>query len=451
MQEWKGIFREDLCDVCGKCLNLCPVMELPIDEAQAEVGRLLEGARSKHALSRCTSCMSCNLFCPVDAKPFSLIQQRWNERYKQCGAPPLYKFVCPTSSPNIWQLLNIFLTDEERGWISHWMDYEPMHGDEVLLIGNYLHLFPFIVGGSSLLDQFRPVDRLDQWEAGAYLYQGGYLDVVQKIAVQTKREFDTWGVKKIVPMLDAVHHLFTTVHPREMGVSHDQEFVNFTDWLLEKIETGAVELKHPVKKLVTVHDNCYSKAFGQTCWDSHREILKRCGCTLVEMRHNRENGLCCGFGKGASWTRNATLPFEIISEGARKFKEAEETGAQALVSYCGGCIYLLWAARELLGSPMDVYHSIEIVRMAMGETINYPQDHIRRAWDIIAIISYQLMISLFQKNFSIESLHYDETRSTFMPKEFRILKTIRSLLDSSLFRRFYAALFRQIMPLVKLI
>ncbi|MDT8273647.1 MAG: hypothetical protein RRA35_10710, partial [Desulfomonilia bacterium] len=159
----------------------------------------------------------------------------------------------------------------------------------------------------------------------------------------------------------------------------------------------------------------------------------------------------CGFGKGASWTRNATLPFEIISEGARKFKEAEETGAQALVSYCGGCIYLLWAARELLGSTMDVYHSIEIVRMATGETINYPQDHIRRAWDIIAIITYQLMISLFQKNFSIESLHYDETRSTYMPKEFRILKAIRSLLDSSLFRRFYAALFRQVMPLVKLI
>ncbi|MDT8271735.1 MAG: 4Fe-4S dicluster domain-containing protein, partial [Desulfomonilia bacterium] len=68
MQEWKGIFREDLCDVCGKCLNLCPVMELPIDEARAEVRRLLEGTRSKHALSRCTSCMSCNLACPVDAK-----------------------------------------------------------------------------------------------------------------------------------------------------------------------------------------------------------------------------------------------------------------------------------------------------------------------------------------------------------------------------------------------
>ncbi|MBW2636850.1 MAG: hypothetical protein JRC86_04900, partial [Deltaproteobacteria bacterium] len=58
------------------------------------------------------------------------------------------------------------------------------------------------------------------------------------------------------------------------------------------------------------------------------------------------------------------------------------------VSYCSGCIYLLWAARELLESKIDVYHIIEVVRMAMGETINYPDDHVERAWDIIAIINY---------------------------------------------------------------
>ncbi|MGC9323569.1 MAG: (Fe-S)-binding protein [Desulfomonilia bacterium] len=451
MPERRRIFREDLCDACGKCLNLCPVMELPIEEAQAEVRRLIAGEPSKHVLSMCTSCMSCNIYCPVDARPYSLIQERWNDLYTRRGAPPLYSFVCPTSTPNIWQLLNIFLTDEERSWISQWMDYEPGIGDEVMLVGNYLHLFPFIVGGSSLLEHFHPIDRLDQWEAGAYLYQGGYLDVVQKIAQQTQDELDSWGVKTIVPMLDAVHYLFTTVHPQEMGVSHDQKFVNFTDWLLEKIRIGDIVPKHPLNMTVTVHDNCYSKAFGQSCWDSHREILTRCGCTLVEMEHNRENGLCCGFGKGASWTRNATIPFEIISEGAKKFREAEDTGAHALVSYCGGCIYLLWAARELLGSPLDVYHSLEIVRMALGEKINYPQDHIRRAWDVIAIITYQLMVSLFQKNFTIENLHYDGTRSTFRPEKFRVLRTIRSLFDISLFRRFYAALFRQTMPLVKML
>ena len=71
-----------------------------------------------------------------------------------------------------------------------------------------------------------------------------------------------------------------------------------------------------------------------------------------------------------------------MSEGFKKFKEAEETGANALVSYCGGCIYLLWATKELKRSKIDIFHVIEIVRMAMGENLNYPKDHRKRAWDI---------------------------------------------------------------------
>jgi len=51
----------------------------------------------------------------------------------------------------------------------------PKPNDVVLLVGSYTHLFPFIIGGSKLLSYFKPIDRIDQWEGGAYLYQGGYL------------------------------------------------------------------------------------------------------------------------------------------------------------------------------------------------------------------------------------------------------------------------------------
>ena len=448
MSERKRLFRVDRCDFCGQCLNRCPVMQLPIDEARSEMKRLVDGAPSNHALSRCTSCMSCNLFCPVDARPYSLIQERWNDLYRQRGAPPLYRFVCPTAEPNIWQLLNVFLSKQEKTWIAEWMDYEPRRGDAVMLVGNYLHLFPFIIGGSALLDHFRPIDRLDHWEGGAYLYQGGYLDLVQRIAQRTKEELDGWGVKQVFPMLDAVHYLFTTVHPQEMGVSHSQDFVNFNDWLDNALASGTVPLKKRLDMTVTVHDNCYSKAFGAPCWDMHRRILSSCGCSIVEMEHNRQDSLCCGFGKGASWTHNFTMPFEIIASGAKKFREAEATGAGAMVSYCGGCIYLLWAARELLGSKIEVFHSLEVVRMAMGEVIPYPHAHIERAWDMITIITYQLMVSIAQKNFTIDRISYDKKKSTFSPGNARVLKTLRGMLDIPLMRRAYAGMFRALMPVL---
>ena len=448
MSEKEHVFRKDLCDVCGECLHRCPVMHLPIEEAKNEVQRLIDGEASKYALSACTTCMSCNIYCPQEANPYHLIQERWHERYKKVGAPALYKFVCPTYEPNIWQLLNIFLTDREKAWLDQWMDYQPTEGDEVMLVGNYLHLFPFIIGDSALLNHFKPIDRLDQWEGGAYLYQGGYLDVVKRIAQRCKSDFETWGVKTVIPMLDAVYYIFTQTHPCEMGVDPGPAFVNFNDWLMEKIDSGMISLPKKLTLSVTVHDNCYSKPLGDKYWNKHREILKKCGCTIVEMRHNRKDALCCGFGKGASWSSNFTLPFEIIAEGAKKFKEAGETGADALVSYCGGCIYLLWAARELLGSKIDVYHSLEIVRMAMGEQIHYPQDHIKRAWDIIAIITYQWLLSIFQKNFVIERITFDENRGSFNPKKHRGLILIRRLLDIPVFQKSYARMFRLLMPLL---
>ena len=94
-------------------------------------------------LSKCNTCFSCNLYCPQNANPYQLILERWNDLYKKRGAPPLYKFVCPTEIPNIWQLLNLFLSDLEQKWIFDWMNYSPKPEDTILIIGNYTHLFPW--------------------------------------------------------------------------------------------------------------------------------------------------------------------------------------------------------------------------------------------------------------------------------------------------------------------
>ncbi len=442
-------FKENLCNLCGECFHLCPVLQLPIEEAKKEIKNLIEGEESQYVLSNCNTCLSCNLYCPQNANPYQLILERWNDLYKKRAAPPLYRFVCPTKQSNIWQLLNIFLSNQERRWIYNWMHYIPEADDTPLLIGNYTHLFPFIIGESKLLDNFKPIDRIDQWEGGAYLYQGGYLDVVQRIAHRTKKDFDNWGVKNVVACLDAVEYIFKEVHPKEMGVNHTQNFINFNQWLLDNIDSGEIKLKNQINMTVTVHDNCYSKALGGAYWEVSREILKRCGCQISEMKHNRKDSLCCGFGAGASWTKNISIIFDIISEGMKKFKEAEETNAKALISYCGGCIYLLWATRELIRSKIDIFHVIEIVRMAMGEKLNYPEDHITRAWDIIAIMTYSLILSFFNKNFYIDEITYNKDLSTFTPKKYRLLKIIRYTMDFPLIKSLFAKGFHLLRKILK--
>jgi Fe-S oxidoreductase len=445
----KSGFREDLCNLCGECLHLCPVLQLPIEKAKKEIKNLIEGKESKYALIKCNTCFSCNLYCSQNANPYNLILERWNNLYKNRAAPPLYRFICPTEQNNIWQLLNIFLSNQERRWIHKWVSYIPKPNDTVLLVGNYTHLFPFILGGSKLLDLFEPIDRIDQWEGGAYLYQGGYLDVVQRVAQRTKDDFDNWGVKKVVACLDAVEYIFKEVHPKEMGVDHTQEFVNFNHLLLDLINSGDLQLKNQLAMTVTVHDNCYSKTLGGAYWEIPRKILEKCGCRIFEMRHNRKDSLCCGFGAGASWVKNISIIFDIMSEGFKKFKEAEETGAKALISYCGGCMFLLWATKELKRSKIDIFHVIEITRMAMGEKLNYPKDHKKRAWDIIAIITYSFFLSIIEKSFYISKITYDNDLSTFKPRKYRLLKLIRFTFDFSPIRYFFSKCFLVLMKILK--
>jgi len=445
----KIAFREDLCDLCGICLNKCPVLQLPIEEAKEEIRNLIEGYESEHTLEKCNTCLSCNLYCPKEANPYQLILERWNDLYKKRGVPPLYRFVCPTETPNIWQLLNLFLSEREKTWIFNWVSHIPKENEKILLIGNYTHLFPFIIGGSKLLEHFTPISRIDQWEGGAYLYQGGYLDTVQRIAERCKQDFNGWNVENVTHILDAVEYIFSEVHPKEMNVKHAQNFSCLNAWILKNIKNGVLKIPNKLGLSVTVHDNCFSKASGGAYWDDPREILNLCGCEIIEMEHIKEDSLCCGFGAGASWVFNFSIPFDIISEGTKKFKEALETGSKALVTYCTGCYYLLWATKEIMNYDLEVFHIIEIVRMAMGEKLHYPQFHKKRAWDIIAIISYQLIISLFKKNFYIKEITYNEKKNTFIPQSHLLLRIIRKLLDFSIGKRIYSRIFKLTLPLLK--
>lgn len=87
--------------------------------------------------------------------------------------------------------------------------------------------------------------------------------------------------------------------------------------------------------------------------------------------------------------------------------------------------------------------------MEIGEELNYSKDHIKRAWDVIAIITYSLLLSTFKKNFYIKSITFDKDLSTYKPKKYLLLRLIRYLFDFKLIRIVYAKFFCSIMPIMK--
>lgn len=449
-QRNKHVFKIDECTRCGKCFTDCPEMHLPLDIAKSEIMRLIHKQESDYVLKHCTSCFSCNLICPNDCKPYQLILENWNKQYIERGSPALNRFVCPTEKNNVWEMLHQLTPKFERDQIKLWMRTPPK--ETILLVGNYTHLMSFILSGSELLDHFTVVDLLDHWECGAYPYQLGYLDLVERIGYQVKSDLDGWKVKTVVTFLDAVEHMLNTVHPGEMGIKFDQKVVNFNAWLLDAIESGKVNIPNRVGMKVTVHDNCYSKSGvydGITYWDLARKVISQTGCEIVEMEHNRELALCCGFGAGCSWQLGHAfnIPFDMMSSTEIKFKEAIATGADALVTYCGGCLYLLWAARELLEYDLPIYHHIELVRLAMGENIDMLQmRHVERAWDLIAIIAVVMIKGVFNKNFKITKTKFSEKdKRNWGRKHYSGLRFIRFCFKSMVIRKVFRKIFRRMM------
>ncbi|MBD3228060.1 MAG: 4Fe-4S dicluster domain-containing protein [Candidatus Lokiarchaeota archaeon] len=127
-------FIEERCDFCGLCFNKCPVLTLPIEEAQKEIKTLVETGDSKRVLNKCTSYMACNNYCPNDCHPHTLILSKWNERYLKNGLPNRAKLALPYHFPNIYTINIGKLSSKEKKLVKQWeQNWKDPKGAETVL------------------------------------------------------------------------------------------------------------------------------------------------------------------------------------------------------------------------------------------------------------------------------------------------------------------------------
>lgn len=436
------MFIEDRCDFCGVCLEKCPEVDFSSEGASRDFELLFNGGDAE-IVKRCSSCFACNLYCESGANPYDLVLKRWNERYRVKGAPPIFSMLCPPITPNLWSSFHAVAPARTRMMLNEWLEQEPQ--EEVLFIGSYNYLVPEVFYGSTLLAGLPVMSLPQHWECGAYLYQMGYLDEVRRVGAMVKEDLDSWGVRRVVNSMDAVQHLFTEIQPREMGVEFSQDFRGLYDLVLERFASGELSIEKTLDLTVTPHDNCYSKASGTDDIERSRKLLELTGCRILEMEHFRENALCCGFGLGASWTSNRKIPFDILGGSIRRVREAEKTGADVLVTYCGGCMWLLLVARELCGSRIRVAHIVELLREAMGERFEF--DPTERAWDIASVITYQILRQLPRGRFFLDRIRCEAGEDVWSELPSATLRGIHSLLSTRAGRAAYRAGFRGIQSL----
>ncbi len=363
-------FVKECCDYCGRCFAECPVLHLPLAEAQREIRTLVETGRAA-VLDRCTGCMACNTICPHDADPHTLIVNAWGERCRREGVPETARLVLPYQERNLHRVGWEAMPEDEqrlvRQWELNWR-YRP-DCDTMMFAGCNMLLLPFLLD-SPLYDDIPIFGSLDLC-CGEPFYRMGCWEAARAAAQNVQREFARMRLKRIIVPCLACYHLFSFVYPRILDVSLEVKVVSIEEWLCERIQKGILPVS-PLNKTVVLHDNCWPKASGEVLFDQVRTLLGLLGVTVMEPRHARENSLCCGMCAGAARFHLR----DIVHTAEHLLRELEESPAEWAVEYCGGCTWLLSLINQALLSRYHKprYHVLELVQMAAGDTPKHPTD-----------------------------------------------------------------------------
>jgi heterodisulfide reductase subunit D len=157
-----------------------------------------------------------------------------------------------------------------------------------------------------------------------------------------------------------------------------QEVLHLTQLIDLLIREDRLRLKHEVPMVITYHDPCHLGRHNQI-YDAPRRILQAIpGLKLVEMPRHRAFSSCCGMGGGLKVV-NPEIQHKMA--GAR-IREAESTGAEAVVTPCQTCYLGLVNGVEETASSMRVYHLNEMLVRSVCPDVKH--EEVKAAFESLA-------------------------------------------------------------------
>jgi Fe-S oxidoreductase len=195
---------------------------------------------------------------------------------------------------------------------------------------------------------------------GESIRKTGDEELFKRLAKENIKTFIDNGVKKILVSSPHCYHTFKNEYPEFMV---NFEVVHITQYLLELMNEGKLELTKEFGKKITYHDPCYLGRHNGI-FDEPREVLKKVpGLELTEMPESRIDSLCCGGGGGRVWME--TQKGERF--GDLRLEQAIGVGAELLVTSCPYCITMFEDSRVTMGvdEKIEIKDITEIIQEAL--------------------------------------------------------------------------------------
>jgi Fe-S oxidoreductase len=214
----------------------------------------------------------------------------------------------------------------------------------------------------------------------------GMEDFFQEHAANNIRMINRLGVATVVTSCAGCSGILKSQYPGVEKMNFEvQHSVEYIEQLIQK---GAIRFTKEVPLKVTWHDPCHLGRGGepQDLWegtrlkwglsdpprernygthgvyDPPRTILKAIpGVELLEMERIREFSWCCGAGGGVK----SAYPDFALATAKERIEEAQETGAEVIVTSCPWCESNLRDGINAAGSTLRLMSLVEILEKAM--------------------------------------------------------------------------------------
>ena len=361
-----------------------------------EMGRLKASEELRDIVYKCTECGNCAVTCKYmnTLEPLEIIMKLREKLVNEGYGPMPEQFAYTEAVKKVNNPYNE--THETR------MDWMPkdikISSDAKLLYfvgctSSYRRKEMAIAAARILNEVEVPFSILKDNEfcCGSPVLRIGNVEVFKEQLHKNLDVIESKGIETIIFSCAGCYDTFKVDYP--LYREYDFKVMHIVEYLNELLDTGKLKFTQNVPLRVTYHDPCHlgrnaerhekwdgdnvplmplvsinippkpKRTGSKGVYDAPRKILNKIpGLKLVEMERIMEYSYCCGAGAGVK----SSFPEMAIKTAKNRIEEAEDSGADIIVSACPFCSTNLQDGIRESGSHLKYYDISELILMAMG-------------------------------------------------------------------------------------